>query len=99
LHDYRDPLFGGGMPEPKPEFLKELIALVKQEKLDVGLATDGDADRFAIIDENRRLSFSQSMLCLLTRHLFKNRGIKGASSARLEPHICWTSRQNSTDWN
>lgn len=78
LHDFRDPLFGGGMPEPKPEFLKELIALVKQEKLDVGLATDGDADRFAIIDENGTYLSPNQLLCLLTRHLFKNRGMKGA---------------------
>lgn len=78
LHDYRDPLFGGGMPEPKPEFLKELITLVKQEKLDVGLATDGDADRFAVIDETGSYLSPNQLLCLLTRHLFKNRGIKGA---------------------
>ncbi len=78
LHDYRDPLFGGGMPEPKPEFLKELIELVKQEKLDVGLATDGDADRFAVIDETGSYLSPNQLLCLLTRHLFKNRGIKGA---------------------
>lgn len=78
LHDYRDPLFGGGMPEPKPEFLKELIALVKQENLDVGLATDGDADRFAVIDETGSYLSPNQLLCLLTRHLFKNRGIRGA---------------------
>lgn len=78
LHDHRDPLFGGGMPEPKPEFLKELIALVKQEKLDVGLATDGDADRFAVIDETGIYLSPNQLLCLLTRHLVKNRGVKGA---------------------
>lgn len=78
LHDYRDPLFGGGMPEPKPEFLKELVALVKQEKLDVGLATDGDADRFGVIDETGTALTANQLLCLLTRHLVKNRGIKGA---------------------
>ncbi len=66
------------MPEPKPEFLKELIALVQQEKLDVGLATDGDADRFAVIDETGSYLSPNQLLCLLTRHLFKNRGIKGA---------------------
>jgi phosphomannomutase len=78
LHDYRDPLFGGGMPEPQPEFLKELIALVKQEKLDVGLATDGDADRFGVIDETGACLTANQLLCLLTRHLYKNRGEKGA---------------------
>lgn len=78
LHAYRDPLFGGGMPEPKPDYLKELIALIKTEKLDVGIATDGDADRFAVIDETGTYLTPNQILCLLTRHLVKNKGIKGA---------------------
>ncbi|HEY9783759.1 MAG TPA: phosphoglucomutase/phosphomannomutase family protein [Candidatus Obscuribacterales bacterium] len=78
LHDWRDPLFGGGMPEPKPEYLKELIELVKKEKLDVGLATDGDADRFAVIDETGAFLTANQLLCLLTRHLVKNKKQKGA---------------------
>jgi phosphomannomutase len=78
LHNWRDPLFGGGMPEPKPEYLKELMALVKSEKLDIGLATDGDADRFSVIDEQGNFCSPNKLLCLLTRHLVKNRGQKGA---------------------
>ncbi|HNB21147.1 MAG TPA: phosphoglucomutase/phosphomannomutase family protein, partial [Candidatus Melainabacteria bacterium] len=78
LHAHRDPLFGGGMPEPKPEFLKELIELIKQDNLDVGVATDGDADRFAVIDENGECFSANQLLCLLTRHLVKNRGLRGA---------------------
>lgn len=78
LHDHRDPLFGGGMPEPKAEYLKELIELVKKEKLNAGFATDGDADRFAVIDENGNYLPPNQLLCLLTRHLVKNRKLSGA---------------------
>lgn len=78
LHDWRDPLFGGMMPEPKPQYLIELINLVKSKKLDIGLATDGDADRFAVIDEKGDYFSPNQLLCLLTRHLVKNRGMKGA---------------------
>lgn len=78
LHNWRDPLFGGCMPEPKPEYLKDLIALVQKEKLDIGIATDGDADRFSVIDEKGTFLSPNKLLCLLTRHLVKNRGQKGA---------------------
>lgn len=78
LHNWRDPLFGGGMPEPKPEYLKELIALVRNENYDIGVATDGDADRFGIIDETGTYLSPNQLLCLLTRHLVKNHGMRGA---------------------
>ncbi|MBC7997121.1 MAG: phosphoglucomutase/phosphomannomutase family protein [Leptolyngbya sp.] len=78
LHDHRDPLFGGGMPEPKAEFLTELSQLIKREKLDVGIATDGDADRFGVIDETGTFLSANQLLCLLTRHLVKNHGMSGA---------------------
>ena len=78
LHNWRDPLFGGGMPEPKPENLKELIKLVADEHYDIGVATDGDADRFGVIDEKGNYVSPNQLLCLLTRHLVKNFGLKGA---------------------
>lgn len=78
LHDWRDPLFGGGMPEPKKKFLRDLSGIIVNEKLDVGLATDGDADRFAVIDEHGEYLSPNQLLCLLTRHMVKNRGQKGS---------------------
>lgn len=78
LHNWRDPLFGGGMPEPKPEYLKELTSMVVKEKYNLGLATDGDADRFGIMDEQGNFYIPNQVLCLLARHLVKNRKIKGA---------------------
>lgn len=78
LRNWRDPLFDGGMPEPKPEYLKELIKTVVDEKFDVGVSTDGDADRFGVIDEQGNYLSPNQLLALLTRHLVKNKGQKGA---------------------
>jgi len=78
LHNWRDTTFGGGMPEPKKEYLKDLMSLVKTHQLDVGLATDGDADRFGVIDEKGDFLTPNQLLCLLTRHLVVNRGSRGA---------------------
>jgi phosphomannomutase len=78
LHDFRDPLFGGGMPEPTAAYLTDLIATIKGGDFDLGIATDGDADRFAIIDNNGVFFTPNQLLCLLTRHLYKNHGMRGA---------------------
>ena len=77
LHNWRDPLFGGLMPEPKEQYLKDLSKLVIDEKLDCGLATDGDADRFAVIDEKGVYVSANQVLSLLTQHLIKNRAKSG----------------------
>lgn len=78
LHNWRDPLFGGGMPEPKPQYLKELSKLVVDQKLNVGVATDGDADRFAVIDDKGIYISPNQLLALLTKHMIKNRSASGA---------------------
>jgi phosphomannomutase len=77
LHNWRDPLFGGGMPEPKPEYLQELSKTVVEQKYNLGLATDGDADRFGICGDQGEFYIPNQVLCLLTRHLVKNRRLKG----------------------
>jgi phosphomannomutase len=41
-------------PEPVPENLKALGALVRRSKADVGIAVDPDVDRLAIVDEKGR---------------------------------------------
>ncbi|HCM16810.1 MAG TPA: phosphoglucosamine mutase, partial [Firmicutes bacterium] len=77
LHTNRDPLFGGGMPEPKEEFLSELIARVVEAK-GFGMATDGDADRFGIIDTNGAYITPNQLITLLLYYLVEYRGFKGA---------------------
>jgi phosphomannomutase len=77
-HTYRDVLFGGGMPEPKGEQLVELVEAVKSQQADLGLATDGDSDRFGIVDEQGNVLTPNTVLLLLARHLVRNKGKTGA---------------------
>ncbi|MFW6264077.1 MAG: phosphoglucomutase/phosphomannomutase family protein [Cyanobacteriota bacterium] len=74
----RDVLFGGGMPEPKGELLTGLIEAVQRDKADLGLATDGDSDRFGVVDEKGNVLTPNTVLLLLARHLIKNKGKTGA---------------------
>jgi phosphomannomutase len=78
FHTWRDVLFGGGMPEPKGEQLVELVEAVKADKADLGLATDGDSDRFGIVDEQGNVLTPNTVLLVLARHLIKNKGKNGA---------------------
>lgn len=77
IHGYRDPLFGGSMPEPSAKVLTELRDLVISEKADLGLAMDGDADRFGIIDSNGTYIIPNQVLYLIYYHLINARGLKG----------------------
>jgi phosphoglucomutase len=73
LHGYLNPYFGGKRPEPAPENIKELIKIVKKDKLHLGLATDGDADRFGIVDSNGAYITPNEVIVLLLYHFIKNR--------------------------
>ncbi len=77
LHMYHDKDFGGGMPDPKPAFLKELISKVKAEPNSVGLANDGDADRFGVINERGEYVSPNEIIAILLKHLLK-KGLQGA---------------------
>ena len=77
LHMYHDKDFGGGMPDPKPAFLKELILRVKAESNSIGLANDGDADRFGVINERGEYVSPNEIIAILLNHLLK-KGLQGA---------------------
>lgn len=77
LHMHHDPNFGGGMPEPKPKFLKELIEKVKTEPNSIGFANDGDADRFGVINENGEYVSPNEIIAILLIHLKKNKNLEG----------------------
>lgn len=78
FHATRDVLFGGGIPEAKGEQLVTLIESVKRDGADLGVATDGDSDRFGIVDEQGNVLTPNAILLLLARHLIKNKGKTGA---------------------
>jgi phosphomannomutase len=70
LHGETDPTFGGFAPDPVPERLKSLARLLRKGAgLRIGLATDGDADRLAVVDGGGRCLSETSTLALLVDHL------------------------------
>lgn len=76
--NWRDTLFGGQMPEPKPELLEDLRQAMLAGKGDLGLALDGDGDRFGIIDVTGAYIVPNDVLALLARYLIEVRGLKGS---------------------
>jgi len=78
FHTNRDVLFGGGMPEPKEQQLKLLQKKVKKDHADLGVATDGDGDRFGIVDELGNVVSANAILLVLAHHLINNKGKTGA---------------------
>ena len=77
IHNKKDPLFGGLLPEPKEEFLDDLKKSVLSNKANIGLATDGDADRIGAIDQNGKYFSPNKIAPMLLRHLYKNKKLKG----------------------
>ena len=77
IHNYRDPYFGGFSPECNVKNLAELRKIVSNEKYDMGLATDGDADRFGIIDERDRFVSPNIIIALLALYLKRHRELPG----------------------
>jgi len=78
INGERNPLFPGIQPEPIAVNLGRLSAAVKREKADVGLATDGDADRIGIMDENGVFLTQLQVFALLALYLLEVRGERGA---------------------
>ncbi|MFB3916518.1 MAG: phosphoglucomutase/phosphomannomutase family protein [Terriglobales bacterium] len=76
VHDYRDVLFGGHAPEPDSELLDELRAAMRKERARIGIATDGDADRFGIVDEDGWFVQPNYIIALLFDYLVETRGWK-----------------------
>ncbi len=77
LHSYRDPLFGGSLPEPTGNNLLKLKEEVVKSQADLGLALDGDGDRFGIIDSDGTFINPNQVLVLLYHHLLVNKKIGG----------------------
>jgi alpha-D-glucose phosphate-specific phosphoglucomutase len=74
----RNPLFPGIQPEPIAQNLTRLSTLVREIKANVGLATDGDADRIGPLDENGTFITPLQVFALLALYLLEVRGERGA---------------------
>ncbi|MGI6413294.1 MAG: phosphoglucomutase/phosphomannomutase family protein [Syntrophomonadaceae bacterium] len=77
INNYRDPLFGGSLPEPTNEMLTDLKRAVVNYEADLGLALDGDADRFGIVNNVGEFVSPNYFACLLLLHLINTRNFRG----------------------
>ncbi|MDH5695589.1 MAG: phosphoglucomutase/phosphomannomutase family protein [Dehalococcoidia bacterium] len=77
INSERNPLFPGIQPEPIAVNLAKLSTTVKQQKANVGLATDGDADRIGVVDENGEFLTQLQVFALLCLYLLEVRGERG----------------------
>lgn len=71
IHDRHDTLFGGRLPAPNEKTLDALRSSVVESGADIGIATDGDADRLGIIDDAGRFIHPNEILVLLYYYLVK----------------------------
>ncbi len=80
IHDWRDVLFGGRSPEPEESHLSELREVVLAKGCVLGLATDGDSDRFGIIDANGAFITPNQLIALLFDYLVESRNWSGGAA-------------------
>ena len=78
INDRHDALFGGKLPAPTEQTLSDLRDRVVQEHYDLGIATDGDADRIGIIDRDGNYIKPNEILALLYYYLMTYKGQRGA---------------------
>jgi alpha-D-glucose phosphate-specific phosphoglucomutase len=76
VHDVRDVLFGGHAPEPEGHLLNEMRQKMKETGARIGIATDGDADRFGIVDEDGTFIQPNYIIAVLFDYLVESRGWK-----------------------
>jgi phosphoglucomutase len=74
VHDTRDVLFGGHAPEPDGQVLKDMRETIKSIGAHLGIATDGDADRFGIVDHDGTLIQPNYIIAVLFDYLVETRG-------------------------
>ena len=83
INDRHDAFFGRHLPAPNPDTLVDLQYAVKEHRADVGIATDGDADRLGIIDEQGNYISANEILALLYSYLLEYKGWKGPAVRNL----------------
>lgn len=77
IHQEHDTLFGGKMPAPAADRLGLLQNYVVDKHYDLGIATDGDADRLGVIDDRGHYLHANDILVLLYYYLLKYKGWRG----------------------
>ncbi len=83
INSDRDPLFGGGAPEPLPKYLPDFFKAIKAgakqypDSIRVGLVFDGDSDRIAGADAEGNFLSSQVLIPILIEHLAERKNFTG----------------------
>lgn len=77
IHDRHDTLFGGKLPAPTRSTLMPLSNFVIDKGCDIGIATDGDADRIGLIDDCGNFLHPNDILVILYYYLVRYKGLKG----------------------
>lgn len=77
IHERHDTLFGGKLPAPNEGTLSLLKHYVVEKQCDIGIATDGDADRIGVIDDKGNFLHPNDILVLLYWYLVKYKNWKG----------------------
>jgi len=81
INAHLDPYFGGQPPEPSESHIPDFISLVKNDpEIRLGLATDGDADRFGILDVDGSFIEPNYIIALLLDYLIRVRGVEGGAA-------------------
>lgn len=83
IHERRDALFGGRLPAPNSRTLTSLRNFVIEHGCDIGIATDGDADRLGVIDDQGEFLHPNKILVLLYDYLLRYKGWRGAAVRNL----------------
>lgn len=83
INERHDTLFGGRLPTPTSKSLHKLMDLVVSQKYDLGIATDGDADRVGIVDEHGNFIHPNTLISLLYYYLLEYKKWKGAAIRNL----------------
>ena len=81
VHEIRgemNPGFGGVHPEPIASYLGALATAISMGKGNIGLATDGDADRIGAMDERGQFVDPHRIMALALRYLVKEKGLSGS---------------------
>jgi phosphomannomutase len=79
IHQIYNPSFGSiDHPEPIQECLGEAISIMKTGKYDICLATDGDADRLGVIDNEGNFIDPHRVFMIILKYLYEKKRKRGA---------------------
>lgn len=92
IHDWRDVMFGGRSPEPDSSHLDELREAMARNNCALGLATDGDGDRFGVLDKDGTFITPNKLIALLFDYLVESRGwelgvARSVATSHLVDHV------------